>query len=348
MKEPTAPTCGCHAGLDRFEREALRAVATAQPAHERGRLRVDHAALQRALGGREEVIEALTAKAAGRPGVNASKIWAFLTTSLYQSGDLPLLATRESLQNGFDAIKAAIRAHKLRAGEGRFEVSWDPARRSLTWTDNGIGMDARTILDKFLSLGESGKADAGSSDEAAGGFGVAKAVILGASESFRWELHTRDNLAVSKGANAEVEIFDATGHLLPAIAILVANVLRLPVKPSDDQRRISKLERDLERARASAKGSRKAAAEAERIQAALDAARAELADAVRRSAEARAACDVSCGCRSGRARRIVDAAVAALRGNPPPGLVAADVAAFADRQRDKLVGLVDAALAGRS
>ena len=62
---------------------------------------------------------------------------------------------------------------------------------------------------KFLSLGDSGKADAGSSDEAAGGFGVAKAVILGTSSTFRWELHTRDNLAVSEGANVDVAIYDA-------------------------------------------------------------------------------------------------------------------------------------------
>jgi hypothetical protein len=38
-----------------------------------------------------------------------------------------------------------------------------------------------------LSLGASGKADAGDSGEAAGGFGVAKAVILGTSPTFRWE-----------------------------------------------------------------------------------------------------------------------------------------------------------------
>jgi hypothetical protein len=175
----------------------------------RGQLRVDASALRRALGGRDELLEAMAAKAKGRPGVNAARIWAFLTTSLYQSGDLPLLATREALQNSADAIRAAVRARKLRAGEGRFEVSWDAERRALTWTDNGVGMDTRTILDKFLSLGDSGKAEAGSSDEAAGGFGVAKAVILGASETFTWRLHTRDNLAVSQGPRAEVEVFDA-------------------------------------------------------------------------------------------------------------------------------------------
>ncbi|HRE15255.1 MAG TPA: hypothetical protein PLD37_13755, partial [Usitatibacteraceae bacterium] len=70
-------------------------------------------------------------------------------------------------------------------------------------------MDADTILGKFLSLGESGKGQAGDSEEAAGGFGVAKAVILGTSPTFRWELHSRDNLAVSEGPGRDVAIYDA-------------------------------------------------------------------------------------------------------------------------------------------
>ena len=201
------PSCGCRAAA--AAQEALRAKATTAPPTNAGRLEVDRVALRAALGGRAEVIEALNAKATGRPGVNASRMWAFMTTSVYQSGDLPVLATREALQNGIDAIKAAVRHRKTRMGEGRFAVNWDPERRALTWEDNGIGMDADTILSKFLSLGDSGKRDASDSEEAAGGFGVAKAVILGTSRTFRWEMHTRDNLAVSEGADIDVQIFDA-------------------------------------------------------------------------------------------------------------------------------------------
>ena len=174
-----------------------------------GRLAIDHEALRRELGGRPEILDALPAKATGRPSANAAVVWRYFTTSVYQSGDLPWLATREALQNSRDAIAAAVAARKLRAGEGRFSLRWDGEARSLTWEDNGIGMDADTILGKFLVIGESGKRDAASSDDAAGGFGVAKAVILGASTSFRWEMHTRDNLAVAQGAGADVEIFDA-------------------------------------------------------------------------------------------------------------------------------------------
>jgi len=102
-----------------------------------------------------------------------------------------------------------VKARKTKSGQGRFAVSWDASRRAITFEDNGVGMDAETILGKFLSLGDSGKSGANDSEEAAGGFGVAKAVILGTSTTFRWEMHTRDNLAVSEGADQDVQIYDA-------------------------------------------------------------------------------------------------------------------------------------------
>jgi len=174
------------------------------------RIRVDRLALRRALGGRAEIVEAEAAvKAAGRLQVNAGRMWQFMTTSVYQSGDLPVLATREALQNGIDAIRAAVRARQIGARDGRFAVTWDAESRRLSWDDNGIGMDAETVLTKFLSLGDSGKRSAASSEDAAGGFGVAKAVILGTSETFRWTMLTRDNRVVSTSADAEVQVFDA-------------------------------------------------------------------------------------------------------------------------------------------
>lgn len=169
-------------------------------------------ALSRALGGSGRVFEAADSpvlKASGRPGVNVGRIWSFMTTSVYQSGDLPVLAVREMVQNSLDAIRAAIRARQIPAGSGRIEVELEASEHRLTVADNGIGMDADTILSKFLFLGETGKADAGSADEAAGGFGVAKAVILGTSSTFRWEMHTRDNLARSEGVDSDVAIFAA-------------------------------------------------------------------------------------------------------------------------------------------
>ncbi len=173
------------------------------------RLRLDHHALRRELGGQPEIREAMTAKASGRPSANVSVLWGYFTKAVYKSGDLPWLATREAMQNSVDAIKAAIRARQIKADDGFFGVSWDPTLRALTFEDNGIAMDADTIIGRFLSIGESGKRDAANSGEAAGGFGVAKAVILGVSRSFKWTMHSRDNLAVADGADADVQVFDA-------------------------------------------------------------------------------------------------------------------------------------------
>lgn len=144
-----------------------------------------------------------------KPQVNVAQMWRYFTTSVYTSGDLVSIATREALQNSVDAIRAAVRAGQLKKGEGRFEVHWHPDQRALTWADNGLGMDRVTVRDKFLSLGDSGKAGAQNSGEAAGGFGVAKAVILGISERFEWDLHTRNVQALSR-PGADIEITDHT------------------------------------------------------------------------------------------------------------------------------------------
>src|SRR5690606_9712769 len=99
--------------------------------------------------------------------------------------------------------------------------------------------------------------------------------------------------------SAREDLGHATGHLLPAIAVLVQKVLGLPARPSEDQKRIGKLERQLERARRQAGESRKAAAEGARRQAARDEARAGRGDAHAESARVGAACGkacATCGC----------------------------------------------------
>ena len=173
------------------------------------RVRIDHLALRRELGGVPEIREAMTAKATGRPSANVGVIWQLLTRSVYKSGDLPWLATREAAQNAVDAARSAIRLRQIKPDDGYFAVEWDAAKRVLVFDDPGVGMSSDEIIGKFLAIGESGKRDAVDSGEAAGGFGVAKAVILGCSRSFVWRLHTRDNLAVANGINEEVQVYDA-------------------------------------------------------------------------------------------------------------------------------------------
>lgn len=131
----------------------------------------------------------------GELGVDAAAMWRMMTQKLYGSNDLVSLATREALQNGVDAIRTAYRRGQLASGQGVFSVRWEPYQDAqgksvgkLTFEDNGIGMDLDTLRTKFLVLGASGK---GGDTEAAGGFGAAKAVILGATPTGRWEVHTR-------------------------------------------------------------------------------------------------------------------------------------------------------------
>ena len=96
-------------------------------------LKVDRAALRKALGGRGEIVERAQAKASGRPTVNTGRIWALMMSSLYSSGDLPVLAVREAAQNALDSMKAAIRARQLRQEDARFEVTWSERTRSLIY-----------------------------------------------------------------------------------------------------------------------------------------------------------------------------------------------------------------------
>ena len=72
-------------------------------------------------------------------------------------------------------------------------INVDIQGNDLIITDNGIGMDLKTIHKKFLSLGETTKQD---SLENVGGFGVAKAVILGCGTGF--VIETQDNIFSSE------------------------------------------------------------------------------------------------------------------------------------------------------
>lgn len=136
---------------------------------------------------------------AGRRGerkVDSSAMWRIMTYNMYHDSDFIALATRETLQNSVDAIRASVRSRDpklhIEQGTGYFAVEWsldENGNGTLSFEDNGIGMDERTLEDKFLTLGASGKEG---DTEAAGGFGAAKAVILGVTPTDRWEIHTRD------------------------------------------------------------------------------------------------------------------------------------------------------------
>jgi len=116
-------------------------------------------------------------------------MWQLQCRNLYSSSNLGALAVRESVQNSRDAIMLAIKSGKIT--KGKIDISWEG--NDLTIEDNGIGMDVKTLHTKFLNLGGTTKGGEGTS---IGGFGVAKAVILGSGETF--EISTRNNYLDSR------------------------------------------------------------------------------------------------------------------------------------------------------
>jgi hypothetical protein len=204
-------------------------------------------------GGDERALRALFRRNAAY-AVDAVNAWKTATASIYQSNDLPLLAAREALQNGVDAIRQAVKKKQIRQGEGLFEIVFSPEGRWLEFRDNGTGM-TRDIIKTFLTLNQSGEEKRATVDPGitlkvrrykrtdddgsyyfrlnglfqflqekrgsqnklpydyvfdyatpgtTGGFGMAKAVILGASNPGpKWTLRTQDMRYTSEMADAD-------------------------------------------------------------------------------------------------------------------------------------------------
>lgn len=118
--------------------------------------------------------------------VNVARAWNMEAKAKYPDAHyLGSVAIREGLQNSLDAVLGALEQKQIKEGLIEFDV----LSKQYTISDNGIGMSDTDIRDKFLALHGTGKDVEGRF----GGFGVAKAVILGPSESASWTLHTRDN-----------------------------------------------------------------------------------------------------------------------------------------------------------
>lgn len=117
---------------------------------------------------------------------DVATIWKLQCKNLYNSKNLGALAVREALQNSIDALTSAVKAKKITSDEAYVKIDFTD-KSELSIEDNGIGMDLQTIHDKFLSLGGTTKGQ----DDMTGGFGIAKAVILGCGDWF--SIHTQDN-----------------------------------------------------------------------------------------------------------------------------------------------------------
>lgn len=107
-------------------------------------------------------------------------VWGYFAAHLY-SNPIACIVARELCQNARDACRRTEREPRITLAA----VTDDEFRYGkLVCRDNGCGMDEDTILDRFLCLGGTDKADGDT-----GGFGIAKAVILGGCTW--WQVRTQ-------------------------------------------------------------------------------------------------------------------------------------------------------------
>ena len=136
---------------------------------------------------------------------------------------------------------------------------------------------------------------------------------------------------------AREDLGAATAHLLPALAVLVTKVLRLPEKDTDEAKRLTRLDRQVTELREGAK-------EAKRVLAAVTRERDRLSGEL--IAE-RQVGGPSVAAASSQAERLLEAAVGALRARPPAGVEVAYVEGFVGRNRGTLLGIVRGAFPGQ-
>jgi hypothetical protein len=122
------------------------------------------------------------------PGVDMTRMANLLGPQLYGNmSKISSVTVKEMFQNAFDAIKDAL----VKGGlpEGKISVDTDEDKRTITITDNGMGMTPEIISKAFLTIAGTHK----ESGRGSGGFGVAKMLFLFGNKTLRLET-TRDGL----------------------------------------------------------------------------------------------------------------------------------------------------------
>jgi hypothetical protein len=134
--------------------------------------------------------------------INMQQILNVLSSSLYK-GDVLQVATRELLQNSFDATK--------KVANPVIDVYFDRDARKLTFKDNGVGMTSQTVRDVFFTVGGTLKEGLNAS-ERSGGFGIAKVQFFMAAESID-VVSTRNGVSTHVWATQE-ELLSGSGHIV--------------------------------------------------------------------------------------------------------------------------------------
>jgi hypothetical protein len=112
-----------------------------------------------------------------KPSANAKRLAALLGAKLYgDPTDIAKVSIKEIFQNSFDAIKGALEKGQLT--KGKIDIKLDEKARTITVTDNGLGMPASVMGNEFLTIAGTVK----ETDRASGGLGIAKMLFLFGNE----------------------------------------------------------------------------------------------------------------------------------------------------------------------
>lgn len=133
--------------------------------------------------------------------INMEQILSLLSASLYK-GDVLEVATRELLQNSYDATK--------NVENPTIHFEWDSYNRILICEDNGIGMTPNTVKDVFFTVGGTLKEGLDVS-ERSGGFGIAKVQFFMAAEHI--EVTSYRNGVCTTAHATQKELLSGQGHL---------------------------------------------------------------------------------------------------------------------------------------
>lgn len=133
--------------------------------------------------------------------INMRQILNILSSSLYK-GDVLNVATRELIQNSFDAVK--------KQANPMINVEFDNDQ-TLIVEDNGRGMSPDTVKDVFLTVGGTLK-EGLDETERSGGFGIAKVQFFMAAE-FIEVISVRDGVK-THFKSSQVDLLEGRGELI--------------------------------------------------------------------------------------------------------------------------------------
>ena len=141
----------------------------------------------------------MTTEIEGKLGADKERLIDLLGSSMY-SEKLKDVVYKELLQNAFDAIKIA--EAKGLIDKGKIDIVVDKKERTITFTDNGIGMTPEIVQKAFFTIGGTYKGDNVDNKLKSGGLGLAKmAFIFGSEELILETIH--DGIKTSVNATSK-------------------------------------------------------------------------------------------------------------------------------------------------